>query len=345
MLEKRDLSIDSLRALAIITMVAANMGPLLSSPHSIFFRYFGSFAAPTFVTLSGMMVAMPFVLGKNKHNFSYYLKRGLFLMAAGAFLDVVAYRELPFVTTEVLYLLGLGLPIIYLVRNASFISVFVMMLVFFIGAPLLQSHYTYSAEAFFIDLNDTRNIQTSVFYMIGRNWLFEGTFPVFPWLGLPFLGVLFAKLRWENNAIDFSNIKWGVGGLFFIGAGIGAMHLDPTILHERAGFAELFYPAGPGFIVLSIGVIAFCLFLIDMTKNVKLWKLICPMGEASLFVYVFHNLIIWGALIPNYESVLPLHFIGLYVWLMALIYVCMLGLRRIRPYLKGAPISVKWVLG
>src|SRR3954467_15585140 len=50
--------VDLLRGLAIASMVAANAGAqVLRAPHPLAFRLLGSLAAPTFVTLAGMMVA------------------------------------------------------------------------------------------------------------------------------------------------------------------------------------------------------------------------------------------------------------------------------------------------
>ena len=53
----RDLSVDVLRGLAIVTMVAANLAAeMLRQPHPFWLRAYGSFAAPTFVVVAGMMV-------------------------------------------------------------------------------------------------------------------------------------------------------------------------------------------------------------------------------------------------------------------------------------------------
>ena len=55
----RDSTVDALRGLAIATMVAANLASLvLPEPHPFWFRLYGSFAAPTFILLSGMMVSL-----------------------------------------------------------------------------------------------------------------------------------------------------------------------------------------------------------------------------------------------------------------------------------------------
>ena len=61
----RESQIDILRGVAIVTMIAANMAPyLLQKPHSIYVRLYGTFAAPLFILLSGMMVTRGHILKK-----------------------------------------------------------------------------------------------------------------------------------------------------------------------------------------------------------------------------------------------------------------------------------------
>jgi uncharacterized membrane protein len=75
-MKQRDNTIDILRGLAIFTMVAANMSAdNYADPHPYWFRIFGSFAAPTFVFLAGLMVS--YTSFHKAHPFGYYLKRGI----------------------------------------------------------------------------------------------------------------------------------------------------------------------------------------------------------------------------------------------------------------------------
>ncbi len=76
----RDVSIDITRGLAIFMMIMANALPyLLTTPVPFPVRLYGSFAAPIFVTLAGMMVA----LTKKRHNFGYFLDRGAVIVLIG----------------------------------------------------------------------------------------------------------------------------------------------------------------------------------------------------------------------------------------------------------------------
>jgi uncharacterized membrane protein len=68
----RDISIDITRGMAIFMMIAANMLPyLLATPVPVFVRIYATCAAPIFVTIAGMMVA----LTREKHPFKYFLDR------------------------------------------------------------------------------------------------------------------------------------------------------------------------------------------------------------------------------------------------------------------------------
>jgi fucose 4-O-acetylase-like acetyltransferase len=54
---KRDVSVDALRGVAVFTMIASNLAAeVMSGSHPLLLRLFGSFAAPFFITISGMMV-------------------------------------------------------------------------------------------------------------------------------------------------------------------------------------------------------------------------------------------------------------------------------------------------
>ena len=93
MVVDRDHVIDVLRGLAIFTMVAANMAAsVLAPPHPFWFRLYGSFAAPLFIFISGMMIAI--VAAKRAHGLKYYFARGVMVILCGVFVDVFIWRWL-----------------------------------------------------------------------------------------------------------------------------------------------------------------------------------------------------------------------------------------------------------
>src|SRR3954467_8108237 len=107
-MQKRDNTIDILRGMAIFAMIAANMAAHnLAEPHPFIFRLYGSFAAPTFILLAGMMVSYTAIL--KKHYFKYYLIRGLGILLVASLIDYFLWDTIPFSTFDVLYIIGLSL--------------------------------------------------------------------------------------------------------------------------------------------------------------------------------------------------------------------------------------------
>src|SRR5260370_41952783 len=88
---RRALSIDVLRGLAVITMIAANLAAsALEGPHPLWFRLYGSFAAPLFVLLSGMMVA--YTARCKSHGLRYFASRGAIVIGFAALLEIVIWK-------------------------------------------------------------------------------------------------------------------------------------------------------------------------------------------------------------------------------------------------------------
>jgi len=77
-LKVRDLSIDSLRGLAIFIMIIANSAPyIIPEPHHFLLRLVDSLAAPIFIFLVGFGISKQFLENPNSQNFKKNLKRGL----------------------------------------------------------------------------------------------------------------------------------------------------------------------------------------------------------------------------------------------------------------------------
>ncbi|HNQ32776.1 MAG TPA: heparan-alpha-glucosaminide N-acetyltransferase domain-containing protein, partial [Methanoculleus sp.] len=84
----RDIPVDILRGLAITFMIMANLTPaLLLPPAPGWYRFLSSLAAPIFIGLAGMMVALSRT-GKGR-PFSYIATRGGLFILAGALLQVL----------------------------------------------------------------------------------------------------------------------------------------------------------------------------------------------------------------------------------------------------------------
>src|SRR3989344_8074386 len=136
-MKHRDNTIDILRGLAIFTMVAANMSAhSYQEPHPYWFRIYGSFAAPTFVFLAGLMVS--FTTFYKTYPLSYFLKRGVAIICIAACIDMLCWGAVPFVTYDVLYVIGLSLPIGKLFSDLNKYAQIVALILLFSVAPVLQ---------------------------------------------------------------------------------------------------------------------------------------------------------------------------------------------------------------
>src|SRR5688572_28034394 len=94
-------------------MIAANMAPYsYEEPDPLAFHLYGSLAAPMFIFLAGMMVSYTATI--KAHPIQYYLKRAAATMLVPALIDSCIWDILPLVTFDVLYMIGLAMPLIFL---------------------------------------------------------------------------------------------------------------------------------------------------------------------------------------------------------------------------------------
>lgn len=342
----RDLTIDIVRGIAIFIMVGANMTPLLPEPHALSLRFYASCAAPIFVILAGAMVALAALMKPQLNQLSYFIKRGVFLLIMGALCDVVCWGIVPFISLDVLYLLGLGLPIFYVASKYDKIYVLLVAALIVGAAPLLQAIFGYAASSIVISLGDFQAYSAISFTGVIRDWLFEGVFPVFPWMGYGLFGVALAKYRWENigETKSFATREVFFVAMAAIILGLAGMALFPGELLHRLGFSELFYPAKPGFVIFSMGVVIGLIGLVDMTKTLGFWTVFLPLGEASLFMFLVHMFIIERFILPI-GHVPVQNYLGFYAGLVAALFACGLWLRVVKRSYRDMPLALKWVLG
>ncbi len=343
----RDLPVDLLRGLAIAVMVAANLVPFLLLPPAPFWlRVAASVAAPLFIFLSGMMVALSFRL--KKHTFSYFLVRGGFVVLLGALLDLLAWGAVPFLDFDVLYLIGISLPLSYLFLKLELRERMLVFLSILMATPLMQVFFGYSGLPLQVPLipvlsGSALPAGTDIL----RQWLIEGWFPVFPWLAVALLGAHTGTYRWQENGIrSFVDQKLALlsGGTLVIGALFWYYMPGPAL--TPYGFAELFYPPTMGFLLFITGLI-FCLFIIAdwlVTTQLTLEPL-QVLGQCSLAIYVVHTLIIDLCVLPLQLRVsLPRYLIAYFVFI-AVMTILAYGIRSLRLRLDHPPFIVRILIG
>src|SRR5262245_3706551 len=245
---QRDRTVDVLRGLAIFTMVAANMAAeVLAPPHPLGFRLYGSFAAPLFITISSMMVVL--TMRTRAYSLRRFLIRGALTLAVGATIDLLTFRIYPFLTIDVLYLIGFSLPLAFLFSRLGSPSRWTIVVLIFLLTPILQKFLGYTEVLDEIPLSQGFPAGADGLRAL-HQWIVDGWFPLFPWLGFSFLGVNWGLLRWkEETRKIFGGRILGIGLVLLCGGAL-LWWIHPGKLLVREGYSELFYPPTLGYIAV-----------------------------------------------------------------------------------------------
>lgn len=343
----RDVPVDVLRGLAITLMVGANLIPyFLEPPVPLWLRVVSSLAAPLFIFLSGMMV--PLSCLTKQRTFSYFLLKGGFVVAIAALLDLFVWGFFPFVDFDVLYLIGISLPLVYLYIYLPFQARLAVFLTIILITPVLQHLTGYSGLLF----------QPPVMAVLGGvalpspvmllvQWFVNGWFPLFPWLAVALLGAETGSYRWQGNTIiPFTRQGMMVlsGSILFLGLLFWYLIPGPGLI--RAGYAELFYPPTPEFIFLVTGAI-FCLFILAdrLPLTSRIFDPVRAMGECSLAIYLIHTMIIAFFIEPLHTKVPLGSFITGYIIFICGMVLVAYGIRVIRLNAKKPPFALRILIG
>lgn len=290
MMEKRESWVDALRGLAICLMVPANMSPLISS-HPWAFRFVSSLAAPIFVIVAGMMVARTAA----HHTLSHYIQRSALILLCGALVDILAYQTLPFRTCDVLYLLGFSLPLVFFVNKLDWKLIATLSILIFALTPLLEHWLGYTNTPQSYDLSGSPIVDSDLVTTgLINHYVIDGYFPFFPWTGLMLFGLLLERLHWSDtpNGYRWRNF-WSLPvAAALIIFGIIVWRYRPGLLLEREGYSEMFYNPTIGFILTAIGCFLILYWITFHTQFSGIWSPLHALGEASLFMYVFHMIVI-----------------------------------------------------
>lgn len=311
----RSHAIDALRGAAIVTMFAANLaGPCLQPPHPLWLRVYGSFAAPTFVMLAGMMTSM----SSRPAPLRRLLQRSALLLMLAAGIDLLCWGIDPFETFDVLYLLGLALPAAGLcLRLELWVHALVALGIVVVTpwlhravgyGPLLPDHLAYPWPAW-------------------RRLLVDGWFPVFPWLGVALLGGVAGRL----NPLAESRRRWLVplgGTLTALGA-VG-WWLSPPAIVTRMGYSELFYPPSPQYLGIALGTVLLMLALFDALERRFSLAWLVILGRASLMMYVVHVALIAFVLDEWFEGQTLPAYLALYAVMAASLWTLAWATQRFR---------------
>lgn len=290
--KKRDKSIDTLRGFAIMIMLFANLIGHIApvDTHPVWTRYFNSIAAPLFILLVGYMIAYTSEL--KGHTLIYYLKRGGLMLVTAALIDMLCWQTIPFITYDVLYLIGFSIPVVYLYHKLSIPYKLLIFSVIIICTPLLQSVFGYTDFPGEMSLTGELTLKVKNPTPVLNHFLIDGWFPIFPWLAFSFLGSLLKDLESKSQLL-FSNTMLI---LFAVTTLIGYLWFSrvdfSNVITDRNGYTELFYPATLSFMFM---VISFILLVWNIVKRIEGRSFLFPaevFGNVSLFIYILHTVLI-----------------------------------------------------
>jgi uncharacterized membrane protein len=294
---ERSHAIDALRGAAIVSMFAANLaGPCLLPPHPLWLRIYGSFAAPAFVFLAGLMTS----LGSRPAPLPRLLKRSVLLLALAAGIDLLCWGIDPFETFDVLYLLGLGLPLTGLCRRLELWAHLLLAVTILAITPWLRHVLGYGPL-----LPD----QLAYPWPVWRRLLVDGWFPIFPWLGVALLGG--AAGRFDLLGERTRRALWPAGALLVAAGGVGWLVAPPNLV-TRAGYSELFYPPSPQYLAVALGAVLLLLAAFDRLEQRFRLTWLEVFGRASLVLYVVHVALIAFVLDEYFEGQSLPAFLALY---------------------------------
>ncbi|WP_394754471.1 heparan-alpha-glucosaminide N-acetyltransferase domain-containing protein [Crenothrix sp.] len=292
---------DILRGIAISFMLMANSAAsLYIGTPPLPMRLLGSFAAPSFMILAGIMLA---IAKKPK------LRKGFLLIATGCLIDIFVWQIVPFVTFDVLYTLGAAILITaYPARLFPIRVLWLLGVVFILVGQWLQGAFGYNPEILEIALPPQNPFPPikSILSRILRQLFIDGWFPLPPWLGFVWLGAALQRSL-QNTVLSHGNsfLMLCISIILFV-VSSAYWSLNFVVPEPRVGYTELFYPPDVGFCFTSISAFCIALFLF---QSIVRWQpalfILAPlkwMGQCSLWIYILHLVAIRSLLSLHFET-------------------------------------------
>jgi uncharacterized membrane protein len=346
MIKKRDKTIDVLRGLAILIMLAANSSATIyAEPHPFWFRCLSSVAAPLFITLSGMMVC--FSQLKKDYPFTYFLKRGLVLIGIAALRDIAAWRMLPFTSFDVLYVIGLSAPIAFLFGRINKTSIqWILIGAIFLLTPVLQHLFGYTTLPSMFKFDGSYWVVVENQTGVLNHLFIDGWFPVFPWLGFSLFGVMLGSYRWKDRDTQiFFNKEIVFVAAVCLFVGILLKIIFPVHLYIRVGFGEVFYPPTLGFCIYTVGIILALFGAFEKNASSRIFEPASTIGRTSLFIYILHTFVINYGFSLFLEELDGIRFALFWLCFAALMTGVAYGLKFLKKKWKRQPWFFRFLLG
>ena len=275
----RDSTIDSLRGIALLLMVmvhaAATWQPSQTPTTGILafvVAGLGGLAAPIFIVLVGWGLA------RSRREIRAILLKVAILVMAQVLVNISGSHLFDPLTPGVLSLIaililtsGLWLPITRIEYNDKPIWLIPFLIMMILPALISPAPLTWSGMVY-----------TPDFQALVSHLLWDGTYPLFPWLVFAMVG---ARLH------DLSHIEKGSGHLLSLGVVLfffwsGMAYASGTQLAAPSGDAVMtFFPANLPFITTSLTCVGIIWMLVSRSKKIPGLD---SLGRVTLTFYVLH---------------------------------------------------------
>jgi uncharacterized membrane protein len=307
--ENRIYSLDLLRGIAVILMVqqhtgywfwksAGEMGSLLPEfPLMVTINGLGGLAAPFFILLAGIGAYLSIAGGKSEREL---ILRGIMIILFGYMLNILTPAWFAPWSWYVLHLIGFALCFSPVLPRLNSALLFMISAAIIITAILLLNMFNTPR---YLSNDDMRGICSITGIL--RLSLFEGHFPVFPWLALFITG--FISGRWINSKA-YINILKGAAGLFAAAIILflvkqGNFSFLKNTLGTRLLIINLYmYPAYPiQFLTLSAASLfsVYLVLLAEMKIRISPGNILVLTGRVSLTVFILHIVLIRNFMVKS----------------------------------------------
>lgn len=315
---KRYLAVDTLRGIAIVLMILSNFaGEHLLFPHPMLLRVLGSLAAPIFIVLCGFMLGV--AKEKKQAGFGYFFKRSAIVLGVALGVDVLIWRAIPFLSVDVLPLIGVGILVVYFLLKLPRILQWVVTVGILLLSPYLQQILGYIAVPTFIQLSHLTPLPS--LQVLLNHWIVDGWFPLFPWLSCLLFGAMLVPLKDGYDGLKWTK-KSGVVAMIFSAFVASSMYwvLNPGAQLVRDNYSELFYPPTIGFMVSMMLMVVLGVLILEPIAHRRWFSPFRILGRQPLLLYALH-LVLIVYVMPEKQK-LPLSlFLCVYIFLMFAIWM------------------------
>jgi uncharacterized membrane protein len=293
-------SVDALRTLAIVIMVAVHFLENLAGVTP----FVAGLGAPMFVVLSGasfhLWLRAQARRGVDRETITRRaVRRGLFLLGAALAFNVLVWLPEDVFNWDVLSLIGTGLIVLALAREAPDALL--------LGASALALLLGPVAQLEVDALAYWENPWYDYDWTLGdvlTGYLVAGYFPLLPWIAYPLVGMVVARRVYPEGRADRSRAlrTAGIGAALLLAALalhlLGARLLEPEAWSRLGGWRvnppTLEYTFGSiGLVLLLLGLLAALVDREDAPDSA--WRRVTgTFSRASFTLYVLHHLVhVW----------------------------------------------------